>query len=453
MSRIRFLFALFCSKITKLLLKIIGKQASFYPGKIALKIDKNYLKGARRFNKVICITGTNGKTTTTNMVSDILVESNYKIETNRLGANINTGIATVITNGLSLFGKPKVDMLVLETDEKFSRLIMPFIEPDYLIVTNLSRDSIKRNAHSEFIFNILNTYTPKKTKIILNTEDLCSSNLLKENDRVFYGIDKLDTDYLESRNIINDYTLCPKCDTKLKYNYLRYNHISNAYCPNCDFKSKEADYRITNIDFENKKFNLKYEDKNYEFPIINCAIYNIYNELAAITFAFSFGIKYEDILKSIERMHITDTRYGEYEFDNIKVIQTMAKGQNSVACSSSFDYISSDLDDKIVVMMIDDWFERKDSSEFIGWIYDVDFEFLNKENIKKVVAYGPRCYDYKLRMLLAGIPEDKIICGESEEEINNLNTDGIKKVYILYDTSTYDYVNKLIKNWVKRFDR
>ncbi|EKC53289.1 UDP-N-acetylmuramyl tripeptide synthase, partial [human gut metagenome] len=53
-------------------------------------------------------------------------------------------------------------------------------------------------------------------------------------------------------NIINDMRVCPKCHTKLKYNYVRYHHIGNAYCPNCDFKSPEADFRVSNIDFENE---------------------------------------------------------------------------------------------------------------------------------------------------------------------------------------------------------
>lgn len=453
MKKIRFMFALLCSKFTRMVLKLLGKQASFYPGVIALKIDKDYLRGACRFKKIICITGTNGKTTTTNMVSDILSNTEYKIANNKLGANIDTGIATVITNGLSLFCKPKVDILVLETDEKFSRIIFSYIKPDYLIVTNLSRDSIKRNAHSEFIFNILNTYTPKSTKVILNADDLCSSALLKDNKRIFYGIDKMDTDYKESRNIINDYRLCPKCDTKLSYNYLRFHQIANAYCPKCDFKSKNADFKIKNVNYKDNNFTLSYKKKNLKFPIINNSIYNIYNQLAAITFAIDFGISYDVIYKSVSNMKITDTRYHTYKFNDIEVVQTMAKGQNSVACSTTFDYIANEPGDKIVIMMIDDFYERKDSSEFSGWIYDVDFEFLNRENIKKVVAFGPRCYDFQFRILLAGIPSEKIYCCEDEENgLNNLELNGVKKVYILHDTSTHNYVTNIVKKWGKNLE-
>ena len=92
---------------------------------------------------VLCVTGTNGKTTTTNMVADILSESGYKVVSNRYGSNINTGVATALTHSVNVFGKPKIDVLALEVDERFSRLILPFIKPDYLIVTNLFSINVK----------------------------------------------------------------------------------------------------------------------------------------------------------------------------------------------------------------------------------------------------------------------------------------------------------------------
>ena len=93
-----------------------------------------------------------------------------------------------------------------------------------------------------------------KKKFILNADDLISSRLgTSKNLRTYFAIDKLDTDLKEAINIINDVRICPNCSTKLQYNYVRYHHIGNAYCPNCDFKSPEADFRVSNIDFENRK--------------------------------------------------------------------------------------------------------------------------------------------------------------------------------------------------------
>ena len=197
-------------------------------------------------------------------------ESGYKVVSNRYGSNINTGVATALTHSVNIFGKPKIDALVLEVDERFSRLIMPFIKPDYLIVTNLFRDSIKRNAHPEYIFSILDTYVPKNTKLILNADCLQSSQLLKNNNRVYFGVEKLDTDVTECVNLINDFSICPNCDERLKYNYLRYHHIGNAYCPKCGFKSYQANYRLTNIDYENQTITVDHSSIETVYPFCTC---------------------------------------------------------------------------------------------------------------------------------------------------------------------------------------
>ena len=438
MGILRYFIALWASKAVFVLLRLLKRNATMYPGFIALKICPDYLARTKKSPNVLCVTGTNGKTTTTNMVADILSQSGMKVVSNRYGSNINTGVATALTHSVNIFGKPKIDALVLEVDERFSRLIMPFIKPDYLIVTNLFRDSIKRNAHPEYIFSILDTYVPKETKLVLNADCLQSSQLLKDNKRVYFGIDKLDTDVTECVNLINDFSICPVCDEKLKFNYLRYHHIGNAYCPKCDFKSFDADYRLTNIDYDNKTITVLHNGKEDAYPMVNRALYNIYNELAAISLMSEFGVDLNKVKEYMAKISVTQTRYNEAKAGKTEIIRTMAKGQNSVACSRSFDFVSHESGEKTVFIMIDDLFERRDSSEFVGWIYDVDFEFLNIPDIKQIVLAGPRCYDYKLRCLIAGIPEDRILCEQDEFKAVDIMDKDIDLLYLLHDTSTYD---------------
>lgn len=438
MGRMRYLIALWASKTVYLLLRLLKRNATMYPGYIALKICPDYLTRTKKSPNVLCVTGTNGKTTTTNMVADILSQSGMKVVSNRYGSNINTGVATALTHSVNVFGKPKIDALVLEVDERFSRLILPFIKPDYLVVTNLFRDSIKRNAHPEYIFSILDTYVPETTKLILNADCLQSSQLLKNNERVYFAVDKLDTDVTECVNLINDFSICPNCDEKLKYNYLRYHHIGNAYCPKCGFKSYEANYRLTNIDYENQTITVDHSGVETVYPMVNRALYNIYNELAAVTLMSEFGVDLQKVKDYMKKISITQTRYKENKAGKTEIVRTMAKGQNSVSCSRTFDFVGHEEGDRTVFIMIDDLFERRDSSEFVGWIYDVDFEFLNTDGVKQIVLAGPRCFDYKLRLLIAGVPEERILCEEDEFKAVDIMDKDIDKLYLLHDTSTYD---------------
>ena len=111
-------------------------------------------------------------------------------------------------------------MAVLEIDERSTIKIFPYVKPNYLVCTNLFRDSIRRNAHPEFISSVINKTLPKETKLILNADDLISSSLGQDNERLYFVIDKLETDLTQSINIINDMRVCPKCNTKLEYNYV-----------------------------------------------------------------------------------------------------------------------------------------------------------------------------------------------------------------------------------------
>ena len=443
MGRLRYFIALWAAKTVFVLLRLLKRNATMYPGYIALKICPDYLARTRKAPNVLCVTGTNGKTTTTNMVADILSQSGMKIVSNRYGSNINTGVATALTHSVSVFGKPKVEALVLEVDERYSRLILPFIKPDYLVVTNLFRDSARRNAHPEYIFSVLDTYVPKNTKLVLNADCLQSSQLLKDNPRVYFGIDKLDTDITECVNLINDFSICPVCDETLKFNYLRYHHIGNAYCPKCGFKSFDADYRLTKIDYDNKTITVLHNGEESVYPIVNKTLYNIYNELAAISLMSEFGVDMEKAKDYMRKVSVTQTRYKEDRVGKTEIIRTMAKGQNSVSCSRTFDFVGHEKGARTVFIMIDDIHDRQNSSETIGWIYDVDFEFLADPDIKQIVVAGPRCYDYKLRLLIAGVSEDKILCEDDELKAVDVMDKDIVKLYLLHDPTTYDLARKV----------
>jgi hypothetical protein len=115
------------------------------------------------------------------------------------------------------------------------------------------------------------------------------------------------------------------------------------------------------------------------------------------------------------------------------------------------DFVGHESGARSVFIMIDDLFERRDSSEFMGWIYDADFEFLNTPEIKQIVLAGPRCFDYKLRLLIAGINEEVILCEEDEFKAVDIMDKDIDKLYLLHDTSTYELACKVEEKIVTVF--
>lgn len=442
----KFYIVLYLAKLSRIALKLIGRDATYFPGKLAVTLCPDFLGRIDKPKTIIGVTGTNGKTTVCNMIEDCLKKNGYQFIDNHLGSNINSGLASALIEGATLLGKQKKDLAVFEIDERSAVKIYPYITPTYLVCTNLFRDSLKRNAHTEFISNILTNNIPKETKLILNGDDLIVSGLAPENERVYFGIDRLETDLEKCENIVRDITVCPKCDTKLEYDFVRYNHVGRAHCPKCDFASPKINYEVTNIDFEKMKMWVKDEQKEENYDIINNNIINIYNMLATITVLKEIGLTRNQINSVLKNQKIVDTRYSKEKVKNIEIITQLSKGMNPIACSRAFDYVRKEEGNKAVFVLLDDLHEAANSSENIAWHYDTDYEFLNSESIKQILTAGARYLDTYVRLQMADIPKEKIVYGRDEISlVDKLNLEGIDKVFILHDLYSIDLKNQIKK--------
>lgn len=446
---IRFYIAFYIAKISVIALKIIRRDATQFPGKLAITLCPNFLEQIGKPKTIIAVTGTNGKTTVCNMIEDCLKENGYDFIDNQLGSNTNSGIASTFIKGAKLSGNQKKDLAIFEIDERSSIRIYPYVKPTYLICTNLFRDSLMRNAHTEFISDMLSRNIPKETKLILNGDDLIVSNLAKENERIYFGINRIETDTDKCENIARDIIVCPKCDSKLEYDFVRYNHIGRAHCIKCDFKSPNIDYEVTNIDIENKTMLVKHEEKEEQYALINNNIINIYNMLATITLLKELGLSQEQINPILRKQKIVDTRYSKEEVDGIEIITQLAKGMNPIACSRAFDYVRKESGNKAVFILLDDLHDAESGSENIAWHYDTDFEFLKDESIKQILTAGARYLDTKVRLQMADIDMEKVICKRDEISlVDELNLNEIDKVFILHDLYSMNLKNE-IKERVK----
>ena len=149
----RFFLAMVLGKCAALATKIASKFTKYngtnFPGIVALKICPDFIGRVNRPKTVIGVTGTNGKTTTSNMLADALKNAGYKVLNNSYGSNIKFGIAACLLSGVTLFNREKYEIAVLEIDERSCLRIYPYLKPDYIVCTNLSRDTLYRNAHPQ----------------------------------------------------------------------------------------------------------------------------------------------------------------------------------------------------------------------------------------------------------------------------------------------------------------
>ena len=245
MGKLRFLLALWLAKLSVPALKITRHNGTDFPGSLALKLCPDFLRYVGKPGTIIAVTGTNGKTTVSNLLTDILEADGKK-------------------------------------DERASVRIFPYVKPDYAVVTNLTRDSIMRNAHPGYIADILTRSIPQTATMILNADDLITCGVAPENRRVYFGVDRLPGDTTRCENLIDDLRICPKCSGKLTYVYRRYHHIGKCVCPDCGFRSPESDYLATDVDMEKGTMALREGGEEHPYRLISDSVPNLYNMVTVI---------------------------------------------------------------------------------------------------------------------------------------------------------------------------
>ena len=147
---------------------------SALPGLVMEQLDPDFLKRtlANLPKGVVIISGTNGKTTTTKMVAQLLRAHGLKVFTNPTGSNFTRGIASALLSQINEEGKLDADIAVLELDEAHAIHFMRQIAPDYSLVLNVLRDQLDRFGEIDHTARLLEkVVNATKKGVVLNRED------------------------------------------------------------------------------------------------------------------------------------------------------------------------------------------------------------------------------------------------------------------------------------------
>lgn len=424
---IKTIISILSAKFTLFLTKTILKGGTTFPGRVALKIDKNILSKISKGYKVILVTGTNGKTTTTSMIYNIIKESGHPVITNNTGANLFPGIVTTFVDSFKFGSKVKDNYAVIEVDEANLKYITEYITPEVITVTNLFRDQLDRYGE---VYTTLNKilegiYNVPETTLVLNGDESLLGKLDLKNPVHFYGFDKAINDN-KTIEINADAKFCKFCKTPYEYNFVTYNHLGDFYCPNCGYKRSDLMYAVTDIiDINADKSTVKFND--LEVSINQSGIYNIYNGLCAYSIAKELGIADSSIKKSLENQ---SSSFGRQETINIegKDVKIFLV-KNPAGYNQSLDTICLNKEKFAAAFLLNDNYA---DGQDVSWIWDVDFEKLTETNIDEVYISGLRAYDMAVRLKTAGLNPNKFVIEEQYEALTEaIKNSRCDKLYIL----------------------
>lgn len=453
MGKLRFLISLIVGKVSILLLDKIFKRGTNLPGEIMLKICPDALACFTMPETTVCVTGTNGKTGTSNLLTHIIRNSGKTVVNNSKGSNMAPGLVTALASDCNLSGKVKSNVAVLEVDERSSQFIYTKFVPDYILCTNLFRDSIMRNGHSGFIFDKINDYLDEKTTLVLNANDGISG-LLGENkcNRVFFSVNKTERSTDTCEDTVCDLIACPKCNHKLEYEFYHYNHIGVPKCSACGFEMPQSTYFASDVDFENGTFVFNGDKgESIVLPYQKGNFFNVFNITGACAICRLMGIDIDVIADSIEDLSSKTGRFQENKFGGVEVVSMLSKNQNPISCSQSLKFLDSTENDKDVVLLITDSNDKVHGHEDISWLYDTDFAPLTSDKIKNIYIGGSRCYDLAQCLEIKGLDISKFTLFEDYDQLakevsNNASADRNIVIYFeLYATSVVAKIKNALK--------
>ncbi len=444
-------FAIFTAKSTKAFMQLLKKQATLFPGHLAEKIDKDILKNIDTPKTIYGVTGTNGKTTTSNLIADILDILDVSYTSNRIGSNVKGGIVTSLINSNKLFGGNYKQAAVLEIDELWSREILKDLDLTSLTITNLFQDSYERNANIFYIKRRLEQAIKPNTKLILNASDPISSDLNLDNEKIYYDVMNIFNDEERKSSRINDMIYCPKCGSKIEWHFNRYHHLGSFSCPSCGFTNHKADYLVESFNETNNTIIVNERGNRVELPIIQKVIESVYNQVAVYATLREAGYSSQDLANAMSEIKIIESRYLTEHEGNKEIVSLVQKGYNPVSISRLFDNISKyDSKNKTIISLSQNLESKYLDHRSPGWAWSVDFQYI-KNKVDKIIVLSRHYPEIYLAMIMAGLDKDKIILAEDEEDIiNHIDFSKEETIFITHDIEKENIAQgKLISDLIK----
>lgn len=411
------ILAVWAAKLSAVLGKLLGKKSSSTPGAIALKICPDLIERLKKDIKkeVIVTCGTNGKTTTNNLLYAALKKCGYKVVCNNLGANMLTGVATAFALECDLFGRLKADYACLEVDEAYTVKVFEHIQPDVVIVTNLFRDQLDRYGEIDALMNIMkNSFKIAGfPTLVLNGDDPVSSGFGRDyqGETRYFGIGE---EVIKNSGDVTEGKFCAVCGKEQRYNYHHYSNLGDYYCPNCGNKRPHLDFEATNVNLTN---GLGFSVDGQRISVNYKGFYNIYNVLGVYAAINILGIKTASFNDVLDNYKPQIGRMQEVDLGK-PFILNLAK--NPAGFNQAIQTVIQDTRKKDVIIAVND--KPSDGTD-VSWLWDVDFEKIADETLNTLSVLGMRRYDLALRFKYDDVNVDMVTDDMKAALLNCLDTD------------------------------
>ncbi|MCW5952948.1 MAG: DUF1727 domain-containing protein [Propionibacteriaceae bacterium] len=346
-------------------------------GQVLTRIEPDAFAGLLRGRKVLAVSGTNGKTTTTHLLAAAvragLGDQADRLVSNADGANLHYGIASALSQA------PKADIAVLETDERVVSDMIATGSPRMLVFLNFSRDQLDRHHEIKALGRAWRVALEKAGDagpvIVANASD----PLVAWSSGTAAQVIWVETDTQWSA----DGALCPACGAILTR--LRTTGRDRWDCPGCELSQPEASYLVADG-------TIRLPGGDMVTPRLQVpGRFNVSNAACALAAAVQFGVDPATALRGMATVTAPAGRYATARFGATQARLLLAK--NPAGWAEALPLATSDP----VVLAID---AVAADGKDVSWLWDVEYEQLAG---RRVIATGPRAQDLAVRLSYAEV--------------------------------------------------
>lgn len=366
---------IFGCKILIKLLRLIGKNGSALPGLIIEQLDPRFLEGTLQAveKKIILVTGTNGKTTTTKMLVAALRGTGARVVTNGTGSNMTRGLIAALIEDMSYLGNLKpTDWFVFEMDEAYAPIFTATISPRAILALNVLRDQLDRYGEIDTTAQMIGVAAKKADTFVYNTVDPLLQDVAKqigEKASVAFGVNQSLGSYVANEQSLHGEKLT----------------VSN--------KGVGTVLLAVTDEGDVQRITVTSGAVLYDFTIPVKGFHNALNATAVVSLLSAVGTS--DIargVKAISRMAAPFGRGEKLHLEGRAITVALVKNPSGFM-SNLETFVKQGQPDAILFVVNDRLADGRD----VSWLWDVDFTPFIKKGTG-LYASGIRGYDMALRL-------------------------------------------------------
>jgi lipid II isoglutaminyl synthase (glutamine-hydrolysing) len=431
------------------------------PGMVARRIDPDVLKAVMSGStaKKIVITGSNGKTTTSRMIAEMAKESGQRLSHNRSGSNLLQGVTSVAVNFANVFGQLESDVLVFEIDEGTMQHVIPEIQPDVVVITNIFRDQLDRFGELYAVARSLDKVLeglPETSTIVLNGNDpqVANFGMNAQAKRIFFGLDTTEVGTPvpdQSADVIR----CIHCQEDLEYKVAYLSHLGLYRCPNCAYTLPPLDVAATSVKLaddgkSSTQATLSTPEGELHIEIPLPGVHNVYNAAAATAAALAAGFPKEKLPVALAKLQPAFGRLEEIQANDQTIYLAFVK--NPTSFNLIMRLIKQHPGQKHLLLAAS---RTVVDGEDFSWLWDIELEEFTPQIIDAICS-GNKPEELAMRLKYAEVPSEQIRMIENREQALDTALQNAGSGGTLYILATYSPTQELRRimqkrGWVKHF--